>query len=108
MKKPGFQFIKPYSKGQITIPQEFRKYLNIDEDTILYIAVEDEKLIIKPVREEQINSKYPPQEEQLPTVSGEEYKNIARDVQGSYGDEIVDENKKVREEIEKKLEELAK
>lgn len=109
MTKPSIQFTKPYSKGQITIPLEIRKYLGIDEDTWLIMTVVDKKLMIKPVKEKDLvnQDKYSVAKEDQPTVDSEEYKEmIVREVKGKYGEKIVEENKKVRQEIEDKLKEL--
>lgn len=109
MKKPSIQFTKPYSKGQITIPLEIRKYLGIDEETWLFMTVVDKKLVIKPVKEKELVSQdeYSVPKEDQPTVDSEEYKNmIVSEVKGKYGEKIVEENKQIRQEIEKKLKKL--
>lgn len=54
MDKPGVQFTKPYSKGQITIPLEFRKFLGIEEDTWLLMMAEKEKIVIIPIDKKRI------------------------------------------------------
>ena len=36
-------------KGQVTIPQEMRNKLGIEEGAILEIATEDDKIILKPL-----------------------------------------------------------
>ncbi len=36
-------------KGQVTIPQEIRNKLGIEEGAILEIATEDDKIILKPL-----------------------------------------------------------
>lgn len=107
MDKPNFQFTKPYSKGQITIPLEFRKYLEIDEDTWLHLSIRAGKIIIEPVKKDKLeNGKYPVMEEQFPSVSQKEYRNMISEVKGSYGEKIVEENERVRREIEERLEKL--
>ena len=36
-------------KGQVTIPQEIRNELGIEEGAILEIATEDDKIVLKPL-----------------------------------------------------------
>ena len=107
MSKPSFQFVKPYSKGQITIPLEFRKYLGINEDTWLHLKIKDGKIIIEPVEKKKPSEKgYQAVKEKPPAVDQEEYKTMIKDAKGSYGKKIVEENEKVRKEIEERLEKL--
>lgn len=42
--------VKPLRSGQITIPAEFRSKLDIDERTLLQIALVGQELRIRPVR----------------------------------------------------------
>ena len=42
--------VKPLAKGQITIPVEFRRRLNIDADTFLQLTLRGEKIEIVPLR----------------------------------------------------------
>ena len=42
------KIIKPLSRGQITIPAEFRKKLKIDDDTILSLTLKGNKIEITP------------------------------------------------------------
>jgi AbrB family looped-hinge helix DNA binding protein len=53
-------------KGQVTIPQQIRTQFGIEEGTILEIAAEDNKIVLKPL---------PPLEPGEP-VGEEEYKKI--------------------------------
>lgn len=110
MKKQDIQFTKPYSKGQITIPLEFRKKLEIDENTWLLMTVEEDKIVIKPVKEEELakQGEYPMKKKQMPEVDQGDYREmVVRDVKGSYGEKIDKENKEVRQEIEEKLKKLS-
>jgi AbrB family looped-hinge helix DNA binding protein len=107
MSKPSFQFVKPYSKGQITIPLEFRKYLDIDEDTWLHLTIEDGKIVIEPVEKEKPRETgYKTVEERSPAVDQKKYKTMIKEAKGSYGEKIVEENERVRKEIEERLEKL--
>ena len=49
-KKTRTRFVKPLSKGQITIPIAFRKQLGITENTILGIVLKEGKIEISPLR----------------------------------------------------------
>jgi AbrB family looped-hinge helix DNA binding protein len=42
--------VRPRSKGQITIPVEFRKALHIDEETLLSVSLVGGKLELVPIR----------------------------------------------------------
>ncbi len=44
------RLVKPYAKGQITIPAEFRERLGIDEDSILQLELKGFKIEITPLR----------------------------------------------------------
>ncbi len=44
------KLVRPLRNGQITIPSEFRKQLQIDEHTMLRIALVGDELRIRPVR----------------------------------------------------------
>lgn len=41
--------VKPFGKGQITIPAEFRKALDIGADTLLTVTLEGDRLVVKPI-----------------------------------------------------------
>ena len=42
--------VKPLAKGQITIPVEFRRRLNISADTFLQLTLQEGKIEILPLR----------------------------------------------------------
>ncbi|MDH7485036.1 MAG: AbrB/MazE/SpoVT family DNA-binding domain-containing protein [Anaerolineae bacterium] len=44
------RIVKPSSKGQITIPVEFRRRLNIGADTFLQLALKEGEIEIIPLR----------------------------------------------------------
>ena len=44
------KLVRPLSKGQITLPIEFRRRLKIDADTILSLTLKDDRLEIVPLR----------------------------------------------------------
>ena len=41
--------VKPFGKGQITIPAEFREALGIGSDTLLTVTLEGDRLVVKRV-----------------------------------------------------------
>ena len=47
-KKKTTRFVRPLSKGQITIPIEFRRQLGISEETILGVTLREDKIEITP------------------------------------------------------------
>lgn len=44
------RIVKPLAKGQITIPVEFRRQLNISADTFLQLTLKEGKIEIVPLR----------------------------------------------------------
>lgn len=44
------KLVKPLSKGQITLPIEFRRRLKIDENTILRLSLKGSKIEVLPLR----------------------------------------------------------
>jgi AbrB family looped-hinge helix DNA binding protein len=58
-------------KGQVTIPQEMRNKLGIEEGAILEISAEDDKIVLKPL---------PPLEPGKP-VGEEEFKKILAELE---------------------------
>ncbi len=50
VKDKNTRLVKPYAKGQITIPAEFREKLGIDEDSILQLELKGSKIEITPLR----------------------------------------------------------
>lgn|GEM_PF-1254439 len=95
------QFIRPYSKGQITIPQEFREFLGITPYDWLFLTIKDGHLMIKPVKPEKVLS-----EKGLitkPKVSFQKYLKIIPGLKGTFGPELERENRQMRGEVEQKL-----
>jgi len=43
------QLVRPSQSGQITIPVEFRKELDITEDTLLQVTIADGELRLRPI-----------------------------------------------------------
>jgi AbrB family looped-hinge helix DNA binding protein len=44
------RLVKPYAKGQVTIPADFRERLGIDENTILQMELKGARIEITPMR----------------------------------------------------------
>lgn len=48
--KPLSKLVRPRSKGQITLPIEFRRRLNIDDKTVLSLSLKGSRIEILPLR----------------------------------------------------------
>jgi AbrB family looped-hinge helix DNA binding protein len=46
---PLTRVVRPLRRGQITIPAEFRRRLGIDDDTLLQLTLQEDKIEIAPV-----------------------------------------------------------
>lgn len=103
-KIPFSQFVRPYSKGQITIPQKFRKYLGITSNDWLFLTIKNDYLAIKPIKEEKVLSEKKFVVE--PKTSFKNYLKILSGLKGTFGPELEKENKQIRKEVEKRLEKL--
>ncbi|EKD95529.1 MAG: hypothetical protein ACD_24C00459G0009 [uncultured bacterium] len=49
MKRELQKYIKSFSKGQITVPKEFREVLGLSDEFWLKLYIKDEKIIAEPV-----------------------------------------------------------
>ena len=49
-EKPLSKLVRPLSKGQITLPVEFRRRLKIDADTVLSLTLKGDRLEMIPLR----------------------------------------------------------
>ena len=49
-ERPLTKLVRPLSKGQITLPIEFRRRLKIDDQTILSLTLKDDRVEIVPLR----------------------------------------------------------
>lgn len=49
-EKDAARLVKPYAKGQVTIPADFREKLGIDENTILQMELKGAHIEITPLR----------------------------------------------------------
>lgn len=54
----NIMFVKSFSKGQITIPKEFRENLGIDDDFWLKLYIQEKKIIAEPVEKEKSKVDY--------------------------------------------------
>lgn len=98
------QFVKSYSRGQITIPQGFREYLGIGSGDWLFLTIKDGCLVMKPVKEEKFLEEKPLVAK--PKISLRDYLKNLSAVKGAFGPEIEKEYKQIRKEVEERLEEL--
>jgi len=94
------RFIRPFSRGQITIPKDYREYLDIDENSWLRIVLKEDQILIKPIEEERQQRKLKPK------ISFEKYLKMLPQIQGVFGDELAKENKQIRKEVEKRLKKI--
>jgi len=103
-KVPFSKFVKPYSRGQITIPQDFREYLGVGVDDWLFLTIKNDALIIKPIKKEKVMV----QKMNIvkPKTSFKNYLKIIPPAKGAFGPEFEEENKQVRKEVEKRLKKL--
>jgi bifunctional DNA-binding transcriptional regulator/antitoxin component of YhaV-PrlF toxin-antitoxin module len=46
------KLVRLQAKGQITLPAQFRRHLNVDEDAILQVALQGDGITITPLRAE--------------------------------------------------------
>ena len=46
---PLTRVVRPLRRGQLTIPAEFRRRLGIDDDTLLQLTLQEDKIEITPV-----------------------------------------------------------
>lgn len=103
-KMSFYQFVKPYSKGQITIPQELREYLGITSNDWLFLTIKDGWLMARPIKEGKIMG-----EKALvvkPKISFKNYLKIFSRAKGAFGLEFEKENLQVRKEVEERLKRL--
>lgn len=49
-QRDAARLVKPYAKGQVTIPADFREKLGIDENTILQMELKGSHIEITPLR----------------------------------------------------------
>lgn len=89
------RFIKPFSKGQITLPKDYREHLGIDENSWLRISLWDEQILVQPVKDLQKTRRIKPR------MSKKTYLKTLLKIKGDWlkGEEM----KKTRKEIEKRL-----
>ena len=51
-KQVTTKLVRLQAKGQITLPAEFRRRLNVDDDAILRVTLQEDGLTITPLRSE--------------------------------------------------------
>jgi len=93
---PQPRFIKPFSKGQITLPKDYRDFLGIDENSWLKISLWNKKqMILQPIKEIEESMVIKPK------VDLKTYREKLLKIKGKWFD--VSDFKKIRKEIEKRL-----
>ena len=73
LEKPLTKLIKPLSRGQITIPIEFRKKLGINSSTILNLSLKGNKIEIVPAKIQEVG------DEDLREYTDEEISQFLKD-----------------------------
>ncbi len=95
------KFIKLFSRGQITLPKDYRDYLDIDEKSWLKISLGSKsEIVIQPVKEVKR------QKSIKPKLNLEKYKKILSRIKGSFSPELEEENKQIRKEMQQRLKKL--
>lgn len=56
--KPQVKYVKSFSKGQITIPKEFREVFGMTEEFWLRLYIAEGKIIAEPVEREKNKKEY--------------------------------------------------
>ena len=95
------QFARIYSRGQLTIPKEYRDYLGIYDGDWLKVALADQGLLLQPIKERKVvKEKRLKVKPKIPL--GNYLKKVVR-VKGLFGAALERDNKKIRAEVEEKL-----
>lgn len=55
--QPRIKYVKTFSKGQITIPKEFRDSLGLGDEFWIRLSIDQDEIKLKPVKEEKKMSK---------------------------------------------------
>lgn len=89
------KFIQPFSRGQITLPKDYREYLGINEKSWLKISLLDDEILIQPVKDAKESRVIKPK------ISREAYLKKLLKIKGAwFNKKEIDE---VRAEIEERL-----
>lgn len=81
------RYVKSFSKGQITIPKEFRDMLGFTSEFWLRLSLGENKIVAEPVEEKK--------------MSREEWRKKILSIKGTWFD--IDDYKKIRKEVEEKV-----
>lgn len=89
------KFIKPFSKGQITIPKNYREYLGIDEESWLKISLWNNQILVQPIKEVREARRVKPR------LDKKTYLKVLLKIKGDWLKK--EEIRKIRTEVEKRL-----
>lgn len=99
------KFIKPFSRGQVTIPKTYRDYLGIDEESWLKVSLQNKKILLQPVKSIRVKeSRVAKAKIDLNTYR----ENILKIKGAWFGEKEFKDFKKMRREIEERLAENEK
>jgi len=99
------QFIRTYSRGQVTIPQNYREYLGISDGSWLKIFLKGSGLFIQPLKKEKTEVKKNTFIVKA-TIPFTEYLNKIKSAKGVFGQVVAKENKKIRKKVAQSLAEV--
>lgn len=89
------RFVKPFSRGQVTLPKIYRDYLGIDEASWLKVSLWNGQILLKPVKESQAARKI------RPVLGKKTYLKALSAIKGDWLNQK--EMKKIRTAVEKRL-----
>ena len=81
------KYVKSFSKGQITIPKQFRDRLGLPDEAWIKLSLEGRKIVAEPVEAKKINR--------------EEWREKILAIKGTW--DLSDDIKKARAEVEENL-----
>lgn len=97
------KFIKPFSRGQITLPKDYRDFLGIDSNSWLFLTIQDDSLIIKPVKKENFITTKKPRILKAKISQKTYLKNLLKIKSSWFSEKDLGDYKKIRQEIEERF-----
>ena len=94
------RFIKPFSKGQITIPKNYRDYLGINDKRWVMISLFKDQILLRPVKDVAEKRGISPK------LEPKAYRKVLLKIRGDWFDEK--ELNRTRRGVEKRLAENEK